>query len=196
MNWAIELSKKHAPSGERANLFGVVVYTARHLNIKKVLRDQDYWDALHDISGPRWVVFATRARTGTTSASSLALGAFGDLIPVWNEPNENRELLQAFELSTTQSLPIIVVFAETEDGTVRKRVIRLDDSSEQAAYSTLKKVLNTVAEALEIVDDQNLQKETRAFDAVGYSITNYEEWVILQNGFKVLKWLRSQWKAL
>ena len=45
-------------------VFGAIIYSDRHLHIKKLLRDEDYWRAFDEISGQRWAVFAARAIEG------------------------------------------------------------------------------------------------------------------------------------
>jgi len=41
-------------------LFGVLIYDERCADVKKLLRDQDYWDALDKASGPDFEIFAIR----------------------------------------------------------------------------------------------------------------------------------------
>ena len=47
-------------------VFGAIIYSNRHPHIKKVLKDEDYWISLDDISGTRWTIFAARAVEGKT----------------------------------------------------------------------------------------------------------------------------------
>lgn len=64
MNWATDLASLYVPGDGTARVFGVVLYTRAHANIKRVLDDDCYWEAFDEISGPRWNIFATRAEPG------------------------------------------------------------------------------------------------------------------------------------
>ncbi len=191
MNWAIDLSKMYAPTKGQANLFGVIVYTDAHAYIKKVLRDDDYWQALDEISGPRWAVLAVRANKGQYGFPDLGPGQIGMMYMVWKEPRANKELLETFEINSTEKLPVIVVFAQDQGGEVYRTILKIDDSSEENAFTSIKEILATVANALEKVDEDNLQKGVRAYHAVGYSISNYKEWKMLRRGFKTLERIKS-----
>lgn len=186
MNWAVELSKTKEPSEGQANLFGVIIYTNAHPHIKKVLRDEDYWQALDEVSGPQWSVYAVRAAEGTHGLPNLPPGYVGMMYPVWKEPKANKELLELFGLSSTENLPVIVVFAQNEDGDIYQNIVDVDDSTEEQAYKSIKEVLRVVAQALEKVSSENLQTDVNAFHAVSYSIKNYKEWRRIKKGASVL----------
>lgn len=47
-------------SRESVAMFGVAVYDDTNVAVRKLFRDQDYWDALDQASGPRFEVFAAR----------------------------------------------------------------------------------------------------------------------------------------
>jgi hypothetical protein len=193
MNWAVDFSKMYAPTEGQANLFGVIIYTDAHAYVKKVLRDNDYWQALDEISGPRWAVFAVRAVQGEYGFPNLGPGQIGMMRMVWKEPRANKELLNTFEIASTEDLPAIAIFAQDQDGEVYKTILKIDDSSEDNAFKTIKEILHTVANALEKVGEENLQEGVRAYHAVGYSIRNYEEWKILKRGFHIVERIKS-WK--
>jgi hypothetical protein len=191
MNWAVDLSRTYTPAEEQANLYGVIIYTDAHAYIKKVLRDEDYWQALDELSGPRWAVLAVRAARGEYGFPNLGPGQIGMMRMVWKEPRANKELLDAFEIDSTAGLPVIVIFAQDQDGEVYRTVLKIDDSSEESAFKSVKEILTTVADALEKVDESNLQKGVRAYHAVSYSISNHKEWEALRKGFKILERIRS-----
>lgn len=191
MNWVISLARATPPSDGQANLFGVVIYTDAHPHVKRMLRDEDYWKALDEVSGPRWVIFATRVLSGEWDLPRLPLGHLGMMHRVWKEPAANRELLDAFELRSTEDLPALVVFAEGADGALWKKVVRLKDDSEKEAYESLRLAVMTVAVALECVEETNLREDARAFFAVRYALKNVEEWEMVKKGLSLWEWLRA-----
>lgn len=192
MNWAVELSRVHHPSQGMANLFGVLVFTDRHAHVKKMLRDTDYWAALDEMSGPKWVVFASVAQQGYREAQGPPPGMLGMMQVVWKEPKENLELLREFEIQSTEHLPALVVFAEANDGTLRKKVMTFDASSEQAALGELRKLMEAISTGLARMYPEYLQHETRAFDAVvDHSIAPIEQWIRIKKGCELLKMLKA-----
>ena len=192
MNWAIELAEKYRPKHGQANLFGVIIYTDSHAYVRRILEDEAYWRALDEISGPQWTVFAACACHGGYVMPKQPQRNFEMMIRVWKEPKENRSLLDAFEIDSTENLPVLVVFAEAVDGTVHKKVMKIDDTFEDSTYKSIKRILEQVAAGLVAIDEEYLRKDTRAFDTVvNYRLRNFEEWDAVKKGIRFIKWLRS-----
>ncbi|HEX8673959.1 MAG TPA: hypothetical protein VF710_18825 [Longimicrobium sp.] len=179
------------PRDGEANLFGVILYTDAHANVKKVLRDQDCWDAFDDVSGPQWAVFAIRTKQGKHGFPSFPRGTVGYMVPIWKEPRENRELIEAFELSSTEGLPSLVAFSEGDDGTVYRTVQKLDDSSKDTAYSSIKEALAEVARAVSRVRPENLHDAEGVHTAVDYAVTNAKDWKAMKRYFSTWRVVKS-----
>lgn len=190
MNWAVDLSRFFVPREGEASLYGVVLYTDLHANIKKVLGDPDYWDAFHEASGPRWAVFSIRAKPRRMVVPDSPDGSIGYMVPVWKEPRENRALLEAFELDSTEALPALVVFTQCADGRVLRSVQRLEDTSVDAAYQSLRTALAVVSKALEGVREENLRDPEGVHTAVDVAIREQKEWQTTKKGVSVLRALR------
>ena len=191
MNWAHGLARIYVPSQTQANLYGVVLYTDSHPHVKKMLRDEDYWRALHEQSGPRWVIFAVRAQQGSLTMPKVGPNQLGMLVPVWREPKENKPLLEAFQLKSTEKLPALVVFVENEEGNLLRRVLKFDGSSERKAYESLRKAVVLVADALDEVSNEYLREGTMAFWAVSYKVKAFKEWNAIRDSFGIIKKFRS-----
>lgn len=43
-----------------SRICGFIVYSLKHANVAKVVRDEDYWNELNAISGPNWPIFCVR----------------------------------------------------------------------------------------------------------------------------------------
>jgi hypothetical protein len=186
------LSKDYIPSRDQANIYGVILHTDAHPHIKKVLRDEDYWRALDEVSGPLWAIFAIQVIQGkTVMPKPPKKDGLPVLIKVWMEPQENKELLAAFRLESTEDLPALVVFAENEKGDVLRTVIKLDDTTETAAYNKLRKFLEIVGSSLKLVSKENLSEGARAYHAVCYAIKGEKEWEIINKGWGVLKMIKE-----
>ncbi len=191
MNWVLDLSRQYTPQEGQANLFGVILFSDAHPYIKKLLRDDDYWQALDEVSGPRWSVFAVRAAPGSWGFPSLPPGVIGMMRQVWKEPSANKELLSAFELDSTKELPVLVVFSEDADGTVFRTALKIPSESVANAYDALRSMFQKIATALDIVQDEFRRDGSQAFHAVSYTIRDYKEWQRLKRGAELLRILRS-----
>jgi len=57
MSWLDTLVVQYRADQTLADIFGVILYTDTHANIKKVLRDEDYWRSFDEVSGRRLACF-------------------------------------------------------------------------------------------------------------------------------------------
>lgn len=188
MNWLIDKARRITPRVGGAALHGVVLFTSEHANIRKVLDDKEMWQALDEVSGPRWAVFALTAAKGHWGFPDYRPGTMDMMIPVWKEPAANRDILETFAISDTRSLPSLGVFACAEDGSVRTTTTPLSDESLDEAYRSLKAALMEVRVAVEKVSPEVLGVPERAFAGVEYQLRNANEWKLVKEG---LRW----WKG-
>ena len=190
MTWALDLARTRQAQDDSPPLFGVIIYTDSHPNVKKVLRDEDYWIALDEISGPKWAVFSVRAHPGGWEIPRMPEGMIGMLTQVWKEPSANRELLSAFELEDTKELPAVVVFVLNGDE-LHRTVIPLDDSTSDAAVSSIKSAFTEVADALASLDPEALGDSHTVFGAVNRKLGAHRNKKRIEDAYRVLKELRD-----
>jgi hypothetical protein len=190
-NWVVHLARLDPPSEVRANLYGVVLYTDAHAHVAKALSDPYYWKALSERSGHQWIIYAAKGARGRYEVPAPRPGTLAMLRAVWREPAENRELLEAFRLESTERLPAFAIFAEGEEGTIEQTVVRLSDASVEAAYDSLRSVVDLVSDALRQVEAEHLQEGTRAFYAVRYAVKGYREREVIRQTLSMWGWLRS-----
>jgi len=190
MTWVLDLARHRLVEAHSPAIFGVIVYTDVHANLKKLLRDEDYWRALDELSGPKWAVFSVRAHHGQWGLPTYPSGTIGMMHMVWKEPVANRDLLETFALDDTKDLPGVVVFALDGDALYRAAV-RIDDSTLEATYSSLKSVFVKVAEALNRIPSVDLDKPAIVFGVVKGSLQSYRTWKRVGEAYHVLKELRD-----
>ena len=93
-------------------VFGLILYTDEHPHVVKVLRDKDYWKQFAIITGDNFAIFSAKPLSGTYLYPSVPPGSMGMMVPVWNEPSQNKELLSTFHLDDTKKLPKTKFFRE------------------------------------------------------------------------------------
>ncbi|MBD1857961.1 MULTISPECIES: hypothetical protein [Leptolyngbya] len=125
-------------------LFGIVLFTEAHPHIVKVLKDQEYYAALDEISGDSIAVFATMLLRGKLEYPDLPPGTIGMLVPIWKEPSKNKEVLSWFDIKDSQKLPIFVLFG-FESGLLYYQKYALSDTSVQQSFDSLREVLSSIS---------------------------------------------------
>lgn len=170
-------------------IFGVVLYTDRHPNIKKVLRDPDYWEALDEISGPVLQLFAIRTAQGRWD-SGVPRGASGMLNGIWLEPQANLPLLKLFELNSTVGLPALVVFTWDSDEVVEKVVIPLADHDPVTSFSRLREVVEVASRAVGSADKDGVSgQDYIAMVRSGFAAFGRRDQI--KKGYEFLKEIRD-----
>ena len=53
---------KQVCDNSTSKIYGFIMYTQRHSYIIKVLRDDDFWNELDEISGANWPIFSVKPR--------------------------------------------------------------------------------------------------------------------------------------
>jgi len=191
MNWAIDFTLSPKPQQGEASLYGVIIYTDQHPYVKKMLTDADLWQALDSISGPHWVVLAAHGASGSRQIEPPPPGTLRRMQAIWREPAENAELLDAFELASSECLPVLVVFAVANDGTVLKKSLKISCSSANDAYESLSNIFKAVARSLAFMDDQYRRIDGRAFNVVTTELRHFEAWEYSRKAAAVLKSLKE-----
>ena len=195
MTWALELARNYVPRGETLPVFGVILYTDAHPNIKKVLRDDDYWAALDEISGPKWPIFSIRAEQGNYQisyrASGQGTGTLAMMIPVWDEPARNKELLEHFELKDTRQLPSLVVFTVGGGDELTRTSVPLSDESPEVAFNRLREVLSMTARAIDGIAEANRSDREGILTAIDFRLRDLGRGERMKKGYAFLKELRD-----
>lgn len=173
-----------------ADIFGVILYTDEHPNIKKVLRDEDYWLSFHELTGKRFCVFSVKPKMGKFQIPSVTKGAIGFLVKIWNEPRDNEQLLDLFEIKSTEKLPLLLLFSEV-DGQYYKIELNLDDSSVDTAYSSIQEQMKFVVEALSQVKEENLKNPEGLYAALSHHYDNRNSFRRIKDGLGLYNYLKS-----
>jgi len=191
MNWLNDLVEQCRSKEELTDIFGIILYTDAHANINKVLSDHEYWSAFHEISGKNWVIFSIKTKKGYYGTPDLKPGQMGLMFPVWKEPNDNKPLLKEFELRDTEDLPQLLVFTHGAEGEILKQSLKIDDTSVETAYNSIKKVIEVVTNAVENISPENRRISDGVFQAVDRAVSSHKEWELIKKGLNFYTWLKG-----
>ncbi len=129
--------------------FGILLYTDSNVHIKKLLKDNDYWNALNEVSGDKFIVFSVKPTKGNYQLpTNNKLGNLNLLVPIWNEPKDNKDILEVFEIQSTENLPVFVLFTKFGEYLLQYP-LHINENSVEEAYRDLKELLSKIAKKSE-----------------------------------------------
>lgn len=151
IKYLIELCSQSSRSG--VVTFGCVVYDETTAEIRKLLKDEDYWDALDTASGPNFEVFAIKDETryGQDVSSTIELMTAASLSRAQSRGYYFSRLLKEYfqEEKTTLAYPSVLIFL-VEDGNVTHcRLIPLSRGTLEEMFLRLQQLFIEIAESIE-----------------------------------------------
>jgi|TARA_R110000851_G_scaffold307733_2_gene466410 hypothetical protein len=173
-----------------ADLFGVILYTDEHPNIKKTLRDDDYWLSLHELTGNRFCVFSVKPKKGRYEWPSFPKGVIGRMVQIWEEPAENKRLIDVFELKNTTKLPILLLFTGVDNKWL-KIELELDDSTQENAFSSLRKQLQFSCDSLAQIQEENIKNSEGLYAAMSMHKDHRDRWNFLKKGVDIYAYIKT-----
>ncbi len=191
MNWLNELTEHYRKQDNLVDIFGLILYTDEHANIKKVVSDEDYWASFHEISGKNWVIFSVRPRKGRYGFPEFEPGQLGMMCMVWKEPRENKQLLNMFGLNDTKELPLLVVYTHDAQNNILSNSIKLDDNSPDTAYNSTKKALQVVTNAVDRIGPEYRKNSEGVSNAVDMAISSHKQWIMIKKGLNFYSWIKG-----
>lgn len=117
--------------------FGFIIYTEENPNIIKLLKDDDYWNALDKASGEKFYIFTVKPTQGTREYPSMNNGMMGMMVKIWKEPKDNHKLLEVFEIKSTEELPLFFIFTKVGPYLL-KYSVKINEKNIDEALSQLK----------------------------------------------------------
>lgn len=130
-------------------IYGFIMYTRRHSYIVKVLRDNDFWNELNEISGANWPIFSVKplldGKYGRPRSSNDEY-VMEHMIPIWNEPNQNRKLLNLFNLKESSNLPCFIAFIWNDKQELEQITWPLKNTSEQDAFDSIREIVEIISQ--------------------------------------------------
>ena len=139
-----------------SRIYGFILFTRRHANVVNFLQNPNYWNCLDDISGPNWPIFSVRPlmQGNLQFKGSGPKGTTGMMISEWHEPNANRKVLDFFNLKESSDLPCFIGFIWDDRGQLQQFEWKIEESSIDKVYESLKKIVGLISDAEASVSDE------------------------------------------
>lgn len=170
-------------SSSSIKTFGFILYSDENPNMVKLLRDDDYWNALNSASGEKFFIFSVKPKKGSFGFSDMPPGTLGVMAPTWKEPNDNKELLQVFEINSTQSLPLFLIFTKVGSHLL-KHSIKIDETNTDAALLQLRKIFYKIDEVANSINSE-FEHEAQVHDKFSEILQKHNFLKIVSNIYDI-----------
>ena len=90
MSGISELVELYRQDESLVDIFGLILFTDEHANIKKVINDEDYWSAFNKLSGKRWVIFSSKQKNGSDGYRALVFCIASR--PTWSGRSKSKQI--------------------------------------------------------------------------------------------------------
>lgn len=144
----LDVVKDYVHNTNTSRIYGFILYTKQNPYVAKVLRDNDFWDALDEKSGKNWPVFAVRPLdkgyydTNTPSNPNT----IGFMVQTWTEPSANKEILHEFGLSSSEDLPCFVAFMWDDNDNLQSITIPIVGKDVDSVFLSIETIVKIISD--------------------------------------------------
>ena len=136
-------------NNKKQDILSIILYTDKHPHIKKCLGDDDYWLALDERSGLNWKIFAVKPKQGNYTFPESKSGMLQMMIMIWNEPVDNKPIIEFLGLNDTKDLPLMF-FYKLKDNEIKDEIyVKIEGDTEQEVYNDLQNIIDKVSKSIE-----------------------------------------------
>lgn len=186
----LEICAEHRASG-RALAFAFLLFDVDSPEIIKMLRDQDYWRALDQISGRYLSVFTLMTHQPQSDHRSEFRG-LTRVGPV-SDPGMKLQLMlnSYFGLESKVDLPAILLFQVEGDKVSGYCLLQLRADAIEPAFNEIREVLRELADALSKASSRGHSDSRAFFEAVKRRLCRRKAIRFVKDGLKVLSELKD-----
>lgn len=135
----------------KSNIFGFILFSEINYSVVKVMRDADFINALHSISGPNWpILFVSPLEKKIADFDNTGSeGTIGYTRCLSKETEYNKGALEFFDLKDSESdLPCFVVFSRDVNNSkvFSQRAFRINGKTEDEVRQSLEVIVSTIAD--------------------------------------------------
>lgn len=155
----------------RALAFAFILYDLRSPQVAKALKDQDYWNALDEISGKYLSVFSfhtmpPRRPSSRRRRSSFNTTQYMTRVMI-NDFEDGRSLLEKyFNLEQGIRLPAILFFQVSNAEIIGSKLVQLTKDTVEESFIEIKNIVSCAAEAVSSVKDENHRNDHVIFQLI------------------------------
>ncbi len=165
----------------RALAFAFILHDFKSPQIKKVLEDQDYWTALHEISGLYLTVFTFHYKEKPRPKNTGILNTLIS-VPIFGPPENEIDniMIKYFDNKQKINYPAILFFQVDQSKVIDTMLIGLKGEHIEISFLEIKKYFESAVEALSRIDLQNKDNHKEIFDCLELQIRNFQSMMLIQ----------------
>lgn len=142
----------------KSNIYGFILFSEINYSVVKVMRDADFINALHYISGPNWpILFVSPLEKKIADFEGTgSKGTIGYARCLSQETEYNKGALEFFGLKDSESdLPCFVVFSRDMNNpdVFSQRAFRINGKTEDEVRQSLEEMVSTIADMERTIRD-------------------------------------------
>lgn len=177
-------------NSQESNIIGVVLYSSSNPFVIKVLKDNDFWNALHINSGPVFPIIAIQPKDGEYKTPMTKSNTLQYLIPVWEEPDENLKLLSELGITDTKELPMFLIYAKIKDENYCT-VYSFKSNTIDNTYNELNEICSIINNTIQKFDIENLSNTDSLYRELTGSINYVFTWKKISSTFSLFNKIKS-----
>ena len=155
--------------------FGLIVYNDENPNIIKLLEDEKNWKALSKVSGEKFYIFSVKPKKGSMQYPKIPEGMLGMMVKIWQEPNDNEQLLKYLDIDSTKELPLFFVFTYVGQYLLYKSM-KINESNPDIALEQLKEIFYQIRDVSENIHSEYDEHEAQVHDKISVILQKHNFW--------------------
>jgi len=168
--------------------FGCMVYDETTVELRKLLRDQDYWDALDKVSGPNFEIFAIKdeQKYGQDVSKSFELMTAASLSRSRSRGYYFSKLLKEYfnEEKMALAYPSFVLFLVENQKVTHCRLIPLSRDSTHKVFLRLQEMFTTIADSIEEWRTDGAKSASSLWDIMKKNLLEQDYTIYIQDAPK------------
>ena len=166
--------------------FGCIVYDETTAELRRLLKDADYWDALAMASGPSFEVFAVKdeKRYGQEVPATTEIEALtaASLSRYRSRGYYFSRLLKEYfgEEKTTLAYPSVILFLVEDRRVTHCRLIPLSRDTTQRVFLSLQQLFGTIAESIEQWQTKGSVSASELWEIMKENLLNEDHTIYIQ----------------
>lgn len=199
-------------SEKRAHAFVFIVYDHSNANIKKVLSDEHYWEALDSISGKRLTVFYVDSqntyyekrhqeiyqedlkRKTAAEKEGLKKGILFMMEPVFKKPTPLEQSLvilkKDFQIDNNIKHPFLFFFQADGENVTDSFIVNVESTKVDETYLEIKEILKLAVNALASVQSENLENYEQLFNLIKGGVIDGRKMNMIKSNIGVVPFIR------
>jgi len=168
--------------------FGFIIYDETTPQYRKLLRDNDYWEALDKISGDKMMIFALSDKVDSRIEG---INSF-ELMTAFSSSRSSKTksyshlLSEVFDDEGLLVYPSVLFFQVFEGNIYNYRLVPLRRGTVEESFSSVQKLFESIARVLDQIAPENYQNCREIFELVKDDLLNQKYTMYILKGPKVL----------